>query len=80
MRKQKKKQNIACSVLEKKNKNKKKHSMRCFISYKLLWLVVYELQLECPPLGSSLGHCAIYMWAAAPETEDRYTVSHMVTP
>ncbi|KAL0748466.1 hypothetical protein Bca101_030468 [Brassica carinata] len=39
-----------------------------------------ELQLECPPLGSSLGHYGIYMWAAAPETEDRYTVSHMVTP
>ncbi|WZZ42386.1 hypothetical protein YC2023_038645 [Brassica napus] len=39
-----------------------------------------ELQLECPPLGSSFGHCGIYMWAVAPETEDRYTVSHMVTP
>ncbi|KAG2293379.1 hypothetical protein Bca52824_040048 [Brassica carinata] len=35
--------------------------------------VIQELQLECPPLGSSLGHCGIYMWAAAPETEDRYT-------
>ena len=43
-------------------------------------LVVQELQLECPPLGSSLGHCGIYIWAAASETEDRYTVSHMVTP
>uniref|UniRef100_A0A0D3EFL4 Uncharacterized protein n=1 Tax=Brassica oleracea var. oleracea TaxID=109376 RepID=A0A0D3EFL4_BRAOL len=43
-------------------------------------LVVYELQLECPLLGSSLGHCEIYMWTAASETEDRYTVSHMVTP
>ncbi|WZY86586.1 hypothetical protein YC2023_032970 [Brassica napus] len=39
-----------------------------------------ELQLECPPLGSSLGHCGIYIWAAASETEDRYTVSHMMTP
>ncbi|KAG2266696.1 hypothetical protein Bca52824_073775 [Brassica carinata] len=38
-----------------------------------------ELQLECPLLGSSLGYCGIYMWAAASETEDRYTVSHMVT-
>ena len=42
--------------------------------------MVQELQLECPPLDSNLGHCGIYMWAAAPETEDRYTVSHMVTP
>ncbi|KAG2288316.1 hypothetical protein Bca52824_047920 [Brassica carinata] len=39
-----------------------------------------ELELECPPLGSSLGHCGIYMWAAASETEDHYTVSHMLTP
>ena len=30
-------------------------------------------------MGSSLGHCEIYIWAAASETEDRYTVSHMVT-
>ncbi|WZZ35541.1 hypothetical protein YC2023_018942 [Brassica napus] len=51
------------------------------ISYNLfLNQVALEFQLECPPLGSSLGHCEIYMWAAAPETEDRYTVSHMVTP
>ena len=28
----------------------------------------------------SFGHCGIYMWAAASETEDRYTVSHMLTP
>ena len=42
-------------------------------------LVVKELQLECPPLDSSLGHCGIHIWTAASETEDRYAVSHLVT-
>ena len=32
------------------------------------------------PWVRALATAEIYMWTAVPETEDRYTVSHMVTP
>ncbi|WZZ89980.1 hypothetical protein YC2023_118559 [Brassica napus] len=46
------------------------------ISNKIILRNPYQTYLD----HIDLGHCGIYMWAAAPETEDRYTVSHMVTP
>lgn len=46
---------------------------------KLLWSSGKGVPAGVSALGSSLGHCGIYIWAAASETEDRYAVSHLAT-
>ena len=46
---------------------------------KLLWPSGIGAPVAVPAMGSSLGHCGIYIWAAASKTEDRYAVSHLVT-